>query len=50
LWFAEQKRIIARVDELMTLVDRLEAQLAESQAKTEKLMEAVVGEIVATNG
>lgn len=41
----EQRRIVAKVDQLMALVDRLEAQLAESRAAGERLMEAVVAEI-----
>ena len=44
---AEQRRIVARVDQLMTLCDELEAKLAQSQTDGAKLMEAVVGEMVA---
>ena len=43
----EQRRIVAKVDQLMALVDQLETQLAESQATAEKLMEAVVAELTA---
>jgi type I restriction enzyme S subunit len=44
---AEQKRIVAKVEELMGLVDKLEAQLAASRDAGEKLMEAVVAAIAA---
>jgi len=39
----EQNRIVARVDQLMSLCDKLEAGLMRSQADSERLMEAVVG-------
>lgn len=42
---AEQRRIVAKVDALMALVDRLEAQLAESRELAGRLMEAVVAEL-----
>ena len=42
---AEQRRIVAKVDQLMALVDQLETQLATSRATAEKLMEAVVAEL-----
>jgi type I restriction enzyme, S subunit len=42
---AEQRRIVAKVDALMALVDRLEAQLAESRTAGERLMEAVVADL-----
>jgi hypothetical protein len=42
---AEQRRIVAKVDQLMALVDQLEAQLAASRATAEKLTEAVVAEL-----
>jgi type I restriction enzyme S subunit len=42
---AEQRRIVAKVDQLMTLVDRLEAQLAASRAAATNLMNAVVAEL-----
>ena len=41
------RRIVTRVDQLMTLCDELEARLAQSQTDGAKLMEAVVGEMVA---
>ena len=44
---AEQRRIVARVDHLMTLVDRLEAELEESRSTATDLMEAVVSELTA---
>jgi type I restriction enzyme, S subunit len=42
---AEQRRIVAKVDQLMALVDALETQLAASRATAEKLLEALVAEI-----
>jgi type I restriction enzyme S subunit len=42
---AEQKRIVAKVEELMGLVDRLEAQLAASRAAAAQLLEAAVAEL-----
>ena len=42
---AEQRRIVAKVDELMALVDALETQLTSSRATAAKLMEAVVAEL-----
>jgi type I restriction enzyme S subunit len=43
---AEQRRIVAKVDELMGLVDALETQLAMARTDAEKLMEAVVAELL----
>jgi type I restriction enzyme, S subunit len=45
---AEQRRIVAKVEQLMVLVDRLEAELAAARATGEKLMDAVVAELTAT--
>ncbi len=42
---AEQRRIVAKVDELMTLVDALETQLATARTTADKLLEAVVAEL-----
>lgn len=42
---AEQHRIVAKVDQLMALVDQLETQLTASRATAAKLMEAVVAEL-----
>jgi|CXWL01.1.fsa_nt_gi type I restriction enzyme S subunit len=42
---AEQHRIVAKVDELMALVDQLEAQLTASRATAAKLLDAVVAEL-----
>jgi type I restriction enzyme S subunit len=39
---AEQRRIVAKVDELMALCDRLEASLAETEADSRRLLEAVL--------
>jgi len=43
----EQKRIVAKVDELMGFCDALEAGLSESQTDCNTLMEAAVAEIMA---
>lgn len=40
--FAEQERIIAKVDELMTLCDQLEVQLANAENDRVRLLEAVL--------
>ncbi|MEI8038153.1 MAG: restriction endonuclease subunit S, partial [Verrucomicrobiota bacterium] len=42
---AEQRRIVAKVDQLMALVDQLETQLASSRATAKNLLEAVVAEL-----
>ena len=44
---AEQRRIVAKVDQLMALVDQLETQLAASRVVAEKLLEALVAELTA---
>lgn len=44
---AEQRRIVARVEQLMTLVDALETQLAASRTIGASLAEAVVGALTA---
>lgn len=44
---AEQRRIVAKVDQLMALVDQLEAQLAASRATAARLLDAIVGELTA---
>jgi type I restriction enzyme S subunit len=41
---AEQHRIVAKVDELIALCDKLEAQLATAQAESHRLLEAVLHE------
>ena len=41
---AEQRRIVAKVDQLMALVDSLEAQLAASRATAANLLSALVAE------
>jgi type I restriction enzyme, S subunit len=41
----EQRRIVAKVNELMSLVEALETQLATARTAAEKLMEAVVAEL-----
>ncbi|MFM2198812.1 MAG: hypothetical protein RLZZ505_2244 [Verrucomicrobiota bacterium] len=42
---AEQRRIVAKVDQLMTLVNQLETQLAASRATGKNLLEALVAEL-----
>ena len=42
---AEQHRIVAKVDQLMSLVDQLETQLAASRATSKNLLEALVAEL-----
>ncbi len=42
---AEQKRIVAKVDQLMTLCDTLETHLRDTQAKAKALAAAVVGQL-----
>ncbi len=42
---AEQRRIVAKVDQLMALVDQLEAQLAASRATASNLLAALVAEL-----
>jgi type I restriction enzyme S subunit len=44
---AEQRRIVDKAGQLMTLVDQLEKQLTASSATAEKLVEAVVAELTA---
>lgn len=44
---AEQRRIVAKVDELMALVDALEAQLATAHSTGATLMKAAVSELTA---
>ena len=39
---AEQEHIVAKADQLVTICDELESNLAQSQADSEKLLEAVV--------
>ncbi len=43
---AEQRRIVAKVDQLMSICDELESNLTQSQADSEKLMEAVVAGVL----
>lgn len=46
---AEQHRIVAKVEELMALVDQLEAQLAASEEAGTKLLDALVAELAPSN-
>ena len=41
---AEQHRIVAKVDELMALCDRLEAALASADTTRQRLLEALLHE------
>ncbi|HVE71020.1 MAG TPA: restriction endonuclease subunit S [Thermoanaerobaculia bacterium] len=43
--FGEQRRIVAKVDELMALVDELETQLATSRTTAAKLLNAILGQL-----
>ncbi len=45
---AEQRRIVAKVEELMALVDALETQLAASRATAANLLAAIVAELTAS--
>jgi type I restriction enzyme S subunit len=45
--FEEQKRIVAKVEQLMALCDELEAGLVQAQTEGGKLMEAVVHHVLA---
>ncbi|OYW73536.1 MAG: hypothetical protein B7Z37_21145 [Verrucomicrobia bacterium 12-59-8] len=45
---AEQRRIVAKVDQLMALVDALETQLADSRAAAANLLSALVAELTGT--
>jgi type I restriction enzyme, S subunit len=42
---AEQRRIVARVEQLLALVDALETQLAASRATAANLLVALVAEL-----
>ena len=44
---AEQHRIVARVDELMTLCDRLEARLITAADRRRRLLDALLAEALA---
>lgn len=46
--FAEQRRIVAKVEQLMALVDELETQLAAARATAEKLLTALVADLTGT--
>ncbi|MCX6856309.1 MAG: hypothetical protein NTV80_15550 [Verrucomicrobia bacterium] len=45
---AEQRRIVAKVEQLMALVDALETQLAASRATAANLLSALVAELTCT--
>lgn len=46
---AEQRRIVAKVEQLMALVDALETQLAASRATAANLLSALVAELTGTS-
>ena len=46
---AEQRRIVARVEELMALVDQLESQITASEEAGAKLLDALVAELAPSN-
>lgn len=46
---AEQQRIVAKVDQLMRLVDQLEGQLVQSRVTTQKLLDALISELTTSN-
>src|SRR6266496_169997 len=46
--FEEQKRIVAKVNQLMALCDELEAKLRQAEADGEKLMNAAVQHVLAS--
>jgi type I restriction enzyme, S subunit len=45
----EQKRIVAKVDQLMSLVDELEKQLETSRTAAKNLLDAIVAELTGTS-
>lgn len=47
---AEQHRIVAKVDELMALCDRLEAQQADAQSAHTQLVQALLGSLTQATG
>src|SRR6266403_416926 len=47
---AEQHRIVAKVDALMTLCDRLEASLTAGAATRRRLLDALLAEALAPDG
>ena len=47
---AEQHRIVAKVDELMALCDRLEAELTTTQIDGHRLLEAILDDALSGNG
>jgi type I restriction enzyme S subunit len=46
----EQRRIVAKVEQLMALVDELETQLAASRATAKNLLQALVAELTTKKG
>lgn len=46
---AEQRRIVAKVDELMALVDELETHQTAARTTAAQLLEAVVAELTERN-
>ena len=48
--FNEQHRIVAKIDDLMALCDRLDAQLTTTQPESRRLLEAVLQQALAAAG
>jgi type I restriction enzyme S subunit len=46
---AEQRRIVAKVNQLMALVDQLESQITASEEAGAKLLDALVAELAPSN-
>jgi hypothetical protein len=44
-WIAEQKCVVARVDELMAMFDELETQVKQSSSISDTVMAAVVDKL-----
>ncbi len=47
--FKEQRRVVVKVQELMALCDRLEAQLTVAQTESRRLLEAILNEALNDN-
>ena len=48
MYVTEQRRIVAKLDQLMALVNALETQLAASRATAANLLSALVAELTGT--
>jgi type I restriction enzyme S subunit len=47
--FAEQKRIVKKLEQLIRLCDELKATIADSQKHSEKLLQQILSEAFTTN-